>query len=145
MKRLSVTEPNSIARQGNPYDHALGKCAFRSSQRNGSASITSNVFKNKQRIQTKTKLTPLEKRNQFAAKNQFFLSRSFFCIGYTIGGHTAISVFSFYSFSAYSGNSTGSILQISLAYSAMVRSAEKTPALHIFSQHLRAKAVGDRR
>lgn len=46
-----------------------------------------------QRTQTKTKLTPLEKRNQFAAKNSFFSSSRLFCIDYTIGGHTAISVF----------------------------------------------------
>lgn len=50
-------------------------------------------FYNKQRIQAKTKLTPLEKRNQFAVKNPFFSSSRLFYIDYTIEDHTAISVF----------------------------------------------------
>ena len=70
----------SISRRGNPYDNALAEnffsilkteCIHRvklASYEEASLFITEYInFYNNYRIQTKTKLTPLEKRNQFVA------------------------------------------------------------------------------
>ena len=70
----------SMSRRGNPYDNALAEnffsilkteCIHRvklASYEEASLLITEYInFYNNYRIQTKTKLTPLEKRNQFVA------------------------------------------------------------------------------
>ena len=70
----------SMSRRGNPYDNALAEnffsilkteCIHRvklTGYEEASLLISEYInFYNKYRIQTKTKLTPLEKRNQFVA------------------------------------------------------------------------------
>lgn len=70
----------SMSRRGNPYDNALAEnffsilkteCIHRAklkSYEEASLLITEYInFYNNYRIQTKTKLTPFEKRNQFVA------------------------------------------------------------------------------
>ena len=70
----------SMSRRGNPYDNALAEnffsilkteCIHRvklTGYEEDSLLISEYInFYNKYRIQTKTKLTPLEKRNQFVA------------------------------------------------------------------------------
>ncbi len=70
----------SLSRRGNPYDNALAEnffstlqteCIYRvklSGYEEARLIISEYInFYNNYRIQTKTKLTPLEKRNQFVA------------------------------------------------------------------------------
>ena len=58
-KEYNITP--SMSRRGNPYDNALAENFF-------SILKTEYInFYNNYRIKTKTKLTPLEKRNQFVA------------------------------------------------------------------------------
>ncbi|MFQ9277114.1 MAG: IS3 family transposase [Acutalibacteraceae bacterium] len=70
----------SLSRRGNPYDNALAEnffstlkieCIYRvklSGYEEACLLIAEYInFYNDYRIQTKTKLTPLEKRNQFVA------------------------------------------------------------------------------
>lgn len=77
-KEYSITP--SMSRRGNPYDNAMAEnffsmlkteCIYRVKLKSfGEANLLIDQyihFYNNQRIQTKTKLTPLEKRNQFVA------------------------------------------------------------------------------
>ncbi len=82
-----------MSRRGNPYDNALAENFFSilktecinrvklATYEEASLLISEYIFYyNNYRIQSKTKLTPLEKRNQFVAKNFIFTTGTLFFV-----------------------------------------------------------------